>query len=48
MLASAEMIEVLAEALERHGKPVTMIDPVLSPLLLYLLRLRLRITSICL
>ncbi|KAG6997542.1 hypothetical protein G7Y79_00040g077070 [Physcia stellaris] len=29
MLASAETIDVVADALERHGKPVTVIDPVM-------------------
>ena len=28
MLASAETIGVVADALRRHGKPVTVIDPV--------------------
>ena len=28
MLASAETIDVVADALERHGKPFSVIDPV--------------------
>ena len=28
MLASAETIDVVADALERHGRPISVIDPV--------------------